>query len=63
MGYKGTRTIVVVGSKAAGKTSIIQRLIDEPVDFSSYTPTIDECYNMTWKMTGIIYIIYIILYT
>lgn len=46
------RTIVVVGARAAGKTSLVHRLIDEPADFNSYRPTIDDCYNITWKLPG-----------
>ncbi|XP_067939109.1 uncharacterized protein [Watersipora subatra] len=50
MSGSGLRTLVVIGEKASGKSSLVQRLIEEPVDFSTYKPTIDECYNITWKL-------------
>lgn len=47
-----TKSIVVVGAKAAGKTCITHRLIEEPIDFTTYRPTIDDCYNITWDLSG-----------
>ena len=46
------KTIVVIGERAVGKTSIVHRLLEEPVDFTTYKPTIDDCYNITWKLPG-----------
>lgn len=52
MSQQQNRTIVVVGDRSAGKSAIVHRLIDEKFDFGTYKPTIDECFNIVWKLPG-----------
>ena len=52
MSQQSNRTIVVVGNRAVGKSAIVHQLAEEKHDFDVYRPTIDDCYNITWKLPG-----------
>lgn len=45
-----SKTLVVVGDRAVGKSSLVHRLLEEPVDFTTYNPTIDDNYSAAWKL-------------